>query len=168
MVAKKELNELMWMLLRGHREGFEICKIIQEAVSYKKQIPKSFWLDENKALYGVLGLTNLTKAEMKSLREEVIDRIIKEINIPSQRKMYTDNYARLFHALSILKVAKNDQRVPAIGKDLMYNTAYDLWALDDGQTTNWNAIHNAAWYAAEAVKGNKSVDSLITGRRHTI
>ncbi len=105
---------------------------------------------------------------MRSLREEVIERIINEISKPNTEKcMYADNYSRLFHALTILNVAKCDQRVPTIGKNCMYNIAYDLWALDDGKENNWETISNVAWYAAEAVKANKFVlDSLITGRRH--
>lgn len=168
MVERKEMDELIWNLLRGFPEGFEICELVQEAVSYKRSIPKLFWLDEDKAGYGILGLNNLNKAEMKSLREEVIERIINEISKPNGEKcMYADNYSRLFHALTILKVAKCNQRVPAISKNCMYNIAYDLWALDDGKENNWETISNVAWYAAEAVKKDEFIlDSLITGRRH--
>ena len=170
MIEEKEMNELIWKLLRGFPEGFKICELIQEAVSYKSGIPKLFWIDENKAgRCGILGFHKLNKAEMRALREEVIERIINESNEPNTEKcMYADNYSRLFHALTILKVAKCDQRVPAIGKNCMYNIAYDLWALDDGKENNWETISNVAWYAAEAVKANKFVlDSLMTGRRHS-
>lgn len=169
MVEEKEMNELIWYLLRGFPEGFKICELIQEAVSYKRSIPKLFWIDEDKAGYGILGLHNLNKAEIGFLREEVIQRIINEISKPNSEKcMYADNYSRLFHALTILNVAKCDQRVPAIGKNCMYNIAYDLWALDDGNENNWEAIRNVAWYAAETVKDNNFIlDSLTTGRRHS-
>ena len=169
MVEEKEMNELIWYLLRGSPEGFKICELIQEAVSYKRGIPKSFWIAEDKAGYGILGLHNLNKAEMSFLREEVIQRIINEISKPNSEKcMYADNYSRLFHALTILKVAKCDQRVPAISKNCIYNIAYDLWALEDGEENNWETISNVAWYVAEAVKANKFVlESLITGRRHS-
>lgn len=169
MVEEKEMNEVIWYLLRGFPEGFKICELIQEAVSYKRSIPKLFWIDEDKAGYGILGFYDTTKAEMRSLREEVIERIINEISKPNSEKcMYADNYSRLFHALTILKVDKSDQRVPAIGKNCMYNIAYDLWALDDENENNWETISNIAWYAAEVVKADKFVlDSLITGRRHS-
>ena len=170
MVERKEMDELIRHLLRGFSDGFEICELIQEAVSYPRSIPKAFWYDEGKAGYGILGLHNLNKAEMRALREEVIERIINEINEPNTKRdgIYADNYSRLFHALTILKVDKCDQRVPAIGKNCMYNIAYDLWALDDGKEKSWAAISNVAWYAAEAVKANKFVlDSVITGRRHS-
>ncbi len=61
MVEEKEMNELIWYLLRGFPEGFKICELIQEAVSYKRSIPKLFWIDEDKAGYGILGFTILLK-----------------------------------------------------------------------------------------------------------
>lgn len=168
MVEKTELDELIWHLLRGFSEGFKICEVIQEGVSYKRAIPKSFWLDEEKGYYGILGLNTLTKSDMKKVHSEVVERIIQEINEPNEGEMYSDNYSRLFHALAILKVPKCDPRVPAIGKNYMYNIAYDLWALDDGKSSTYEFISNVAWYSAEAIKGNKfDNEHLLTGRRHT-
>ena len=87
MIEEKEMNELIWKLLRGFPEGFKICELIQEAVSYKSGIPKLFWIDENKAgRCGILGFHKLNKAEMRALREEVIERIINEINEPNTEK----------------------------------------------------------------------------------
>ena len=168
MVEKRELDELIWHLLRGFPEVFKICEVIQEGVSYKRAIPKSFWLDEEKGYYGILGLNTLTKKDMKKVYSEVVERIIQEINKPNEDKMYSDNYSRLFHALTILKVPKCDPRVPAIGKNYMYNIAYDLWALDDGKSITYEFISNVAWYSAEAFKENKfGSEHLLTGRRHT-
>lgn len=168
MVEKRELDNLIWKLLRGFREGFEVCEIIQEGVSYTRAIPKSFWRDEAKGYYGILGLYNLTKSEMRQLHNEVVERIIQEINEPNECKMCADNYARLFHALAILKVPKFDTRVHAIGTNYMYNIAYDLWALDDGSTRKFEFISNAAWYAAEAIKeGRWENGEIKTGRRHS-
>lgn len=59
MVEKTELDELIWHLLREFPEGFKICEVIQEGVSYKRAIPKSFWLDEEKGYYGILGLNGI-------------------------------------------------------------------------------------------------------------
>ena len=104
---------------------------------------------------------------MRKVRTELIERIIQEINEPSEERLFSDNYSRLFHALAIFKVAKCDPRIPAIGKNYMYNIAYNLWALDDGKSSTYDFISNVAWYAAEAIKEN-SVDNeeLLTGRRH--
>lgn len=167
MVEKKELDKLIWYLLRGFPEGFKVCKVIHEGFSYKRAIPKAFWLDEEKGYYGILGFHTVTKADMKKIHQEVVERIIQEINDPNE-KMYSDNYCRLFHALAILKVTKCDSRVPAIGQNYMYNIAYDLWALDDGKSSTYEYISNIAWYAAEAFKENKfESEHLLTGRRHT-
>lgn len=167
MVEKTELNKLIWQLLRGIQVGFKTCEVIQEGVSYTRAIPKSFWLDEEKGYYGILGLSNLTKKDMRKVRTELIERIIQEINEHSEERLFSDNYSRLFHALAIFKVAKCDPRIPAIGKNYMYNIAYNLWALDDGKSSTYDFISNVAWYAAEAIKEN-SVDNeeLLTGRRH--
>ena len=168
MVEKEQLDVLIWNLLRGLQLGFNVCAVIQEGVSYKKAIPKAFWNDEKKGRYGILGLHALCKSDMRKLHSEVVEIIINEINEPHhEREMYCDNYSRLFHALSILKVPKNDSRVPAIGKNYMYNIAYDLWALDDGSESTYNFISSAAWYASEAIKGS-TTESLLTGRRHKI
>ena len=123
---------------------------------------------ENKADNEVIDLKEIKKDELKELRKKVVERIIKEINHPSQKKMYADNYSRLFHALAILGVSKSDTRVPALGKDYMYNIAYCLWALDDGTEQTYEFIADIAWYSAEAVKNNKfRKDMLITGGRIT-
>ena len=168
MVEKEELNQLIWHLLRGFREGFSDCQKIKEGLSYKRIIPKSFWYDSLDGYIGILGRTKLKKDELKEMRKEVVERIIREINHPSEKKMYADNYVRLFHALSILGVPKNDQRVPAIGINYMYNIAYSLWALDDGTEKTYEFISDAAWYAAEAFKTNKLTNkNLLTGIRHS-
>ena len=76
MVDKVILDELIWHILRGFDYGFNICSLIQEGVSYPKRIPQQFWLDERKGGDGILGQRFLSKAEMRSLRDEVIDAII--------------------------------------------------------------------------------------------
>lgn len=167
MVRKAELDELIYDLLRGSPYGFETCEAIQEGVSYKRSIPKSFWLDEKKGYYGILGLKRqLKKSDMRKIHSEVVERIICEINKPTKKEMYADNFSRLFHALAILGVNKCDPRVPAINKDYMYNIAYDLWVLDDGKPSTYEFISNVACYSTEAAK-RSDTDNLITGRRHT-
>ena len=117
MVEKKELDNLIWQILRGYSVGFMTCGVIHEGVSYKKSIPKAFWRDENKGVYGILGFDFLSKAELRKVRDEVISRIIKEINEPGQSEMLPDHYSRLFHALELLKVDKRDPLIPQLGKD---------------------------------------------------
>ena len=168
MVEKEELNQLIWHLLRGFREGFSDCQKIREGLSYKRIIPKSFWDNPEYGYLEIFGRFNLKKGELREIHKEVVERIIREINHPSEKKMYADNYVRLFHALSILGVSKNDQRVPAIGINYMYNIAYSLWALDDGTENTYEFISDAAWYAAEAFKTNKLTNqNLLTGIRHS-
>lgn len=128
MVEKEKLNKLIWRLLRGFQEGFSDCRTIREGLSYKRIIPKSFWDNPEYGYLEIFGRFNLKKGELREIHKEVIERIIHEINHPSENEMYADNYARLFHALSILGVPKSDTRVPAIGKNYMYNIAYSLWA----------------------------------------
>lgn len=166
MIDKKELDELVWSILRGFPSGFKTCSLIQEAVDYIRVIHKTFWTDEEKGGYGILGMHNLTKAEMRKMREEVIARLITELeNTNSEEKMYSDNFSRLFHALTLLKVPKNDARIHGTCQNFMYNIAYDLWALDDGSDKVWNMISSISWYAAEATK-NASTSDLIVGIRH--
>lgn len=168
MVEKEKLNKLIWRLLRGFQEGFSDCRTIREGLSYKRIIPKSFWDNPEYGYLEIFGRFNLKKGELREIHKEVIERIIHEINHPSQKKMYADNYSRLFHALAILGVSKSDTRVPALGKDYMYNIAYCLWALDDGTEQTYEFIADIAWYSAEAVKNNKfRKDMLITGGRIT-
>ena len=168
MVDKVILDELIWHILRGFDYGFNICSLIQEGVSYPKRIPQQFWLDERKGGDGILGQRFLSKAEMRSLRDEVIDAIINEINNPSEPdKMYSDNYTRRFHALAIFRVAKSDKRVPPTGNDYMYNIAYELWGLDDGSKRKYDCVRPASWYSAEAFKsGSRTSERLLTGMRH--
>ncbi|MCR5186570.1 MAG: hypothetical protein K6D97_05595 [Clostridia bacterium] len=153
MVDKRTLDELIWALLRGFPYAFETCIVIQEAVSYPKRIPNEFWYDEKKGGCGILGMDRITKAEMKKLRKQVIARIIQEINAPAKPEdMYCDNYTRLFHALTLLEVQKNDKRIPAPGKDYMYNMSYMLWALDNGTEKAKKAVIAATWYSSEMFK----------------
>lgn len=168
MVEREKLNKLIWRLLRGFQEGFSDCRTIREGLSYKIIIPKSFWDNPEYGYLEIFGRFNLKKGELREIHKEVIERIIHEINHTSEKEMYTDNYARLFHALSIFGVPKSDTRVPAIGKNYMYNIAYSLWALDDGTENTYEFISNAAWYAAEAFKSNKLTNkNLVTGIRHS-
>lgn len=166
----KTRDDFIKSLLHGHREGFEICELITEALSYKKSIPNSFWADEMKGAYGILGMYRISKKEMRDLRTEVITAIASKISLmekENDENNQVDNFSRLFHALTLLKVEKNTELVPAISKNLLYNTAYSLWDIDDGTEKIWKAIDKASWYAAEAIKNNPfTKESLLTGMHH--
>jgi hypothetical protein len=168
MVEKQFLDDLIWTILRGFENGYKICSLIQEATEFPKKIPKSFWNDEDKGYYGILGYKDITKDEMRTMRKEVIEAIINEIASPENPEaMYSDNYTRLFHALTIFKIPKSDERVPGIGKYYMYNIAYLIWAADDGSEI-FAPLMEASWSAAEAFKtGSPTNENLITGRRHS-
>lgn len=156
--------------MHGHREGFKICELITEALSYKRSIPESFWTDEMKGAYGILGEYRISKKEMRDLRTEAVTAIASEISLmesENDEKNQIDNFSRLFHALTLLKVEKNTSLVPAISGNLLYDIAYSLWEIDDGTEKNWKAIDNASWYAAEANKNDPfAKESLLTGMRH--
>lgn len=158
MVAHEEMEAFIRGLLRGYQSSFEECNLIMMACSYKRAIPTSFWNDEKRGFYGILGLKGLNRPAMVTMKEEVIERIIKEINLPtkeySEEGMWTDNYTRLFHALAILRVSKKDGRVrvPMDGEASSYAVAYNLWRLDNGCEEKYQYISAAAWNAAEVAK----------------
>lgn len=167
LVNEKELDEFIYGLHRGFIGQFKLCSVIQEGVSYKKSIPKKFWSDEDKACYGIFGMSHLSKDTVRQVREQVIKRIIQEINESFNREVYSDNFFRLLHALTLFEVPKDDLSVPAIGENYMYNLAYDLWAFDDGDQRTYELLANIAWYAAEAFKSQSfTSEELVTGRRH--
>lgn len=148
MSMKEEFDNLVWGLLRGLDSAFEVCAIIQEGVSYEK-IPEDFWLDERKGK-DILGAQMTKKEELIQVRQEVIARIISEL-INGQDVVYVDHYSRLFHALAILEVPKDDSRIPNY-RGNSYHLAYELWQLDDGQQETYKHIAQVAWRMSEIMK----------------
>ena len=163
-------RDFLYGLLHGYRFAFETCELITEALSYKKAIPKSFWVNELKETCIVLGAYRISKKEMRKLKEEAVTAIAEKISYmekENSKKNQVDNFSRLFHALTILKVEKNTLIVPAIGENLIYNAVYMLWVLDDGNEKSWKTIDAVSWYVAEAIKSNSCTrNGLLTGRRH--
>lgn len=170
MINHEEKVEFLNSVLHGQRYGFDTCKLIREALSYKGRIPKSFWSDEDKAAYGIMGLHDVSKTGIRQLRNELIFLIAERISNQKQTnhgdEITTDHYARYFHALAILGVPKDTIQVPAIGTNLKYNAAYSLWVLDDGSDKVWEAIDDAMWYTSEAIKNDGIENACLTGRRH--
>lgn len=136
-------NDFIKSLLQGLRDGFETCELIMEALSYKRAIPESFWTDEKKGAYGILGEYRISMKEMRDLRAEAIMAITSKISLmerENNKKNQIDNFSRLFHALTLLQVEKNTSLVPAVSENLLYNTAYSLWAIDDGSEKIWKLL----------------------------
>ena len=147
-VVKEILHENHWCYraLRG----------LQEATEFKGKIPKSHYYkydDYNFAHYFEIGET---KAEARSARDELVNliaNVIKSHTTYHGEKMLHDHYARLFHALAILKVDKGTDLVPSTTKDnLVYNSMYVLWRADDGSDNAERGILRAAWYLSEEYK----------------
>lgn len=165
MVESTKMDDFIYEVLRGSKRAYEICEMLQKGLSFKGRIPKSFWLDSKLIYGGFFGLYNLRKFELREIRNEIIERILKEINEPSESKIYSDNYSRLLHVFAIFKISKSDDRIPATGENYMYDIAYELWALDDGTYQTFDYIASVTWFVAEAAKG-RSFDHILP-TRHT-
>lgn len=148
-MVKKDVMELVLDEMEGgKRDSFQQCELIMEGISFKKRIPESFWNDENKAGLGIMDIYNpLTKLQLRQIRIELMYAIIQRLE--NEDTLSIEDYARYFHGLSILKVPKDTNEVPAIGENIQYNIAYELWKLDDGSEKNWNHIESVVWYASE-------------------
>lgn len=156
---------------------YRILNIIQGATEFKRKIPKSFIITEEYDCVARDFGFGLTKSDAKALREEFINEIVRVIlevkETDRNEEMLHDHYARLFHALAILKVPKDTELLPGTTKNLIYNSMYMLWFLDDGSREKYNDIKDVAWYMAEETKKRsgkrspKEDENLILGLRHT-
>lgn len=154
--------------LRDLKHDAQYCydqlRLIAEAVSYPKAIPKNFWNNRRKAYEGVLYFDGpIPKANVKEMYSEIVTAICEILQDDS---LMVDHYARFFHALAILKVPKNSEQVSATRENPRYNLAYYLWALDDGSKEDGNNAITVAWYVAEIEKNNGTLSHIITGKRH--
>ena len=162
MIGKEYAQKFLYGLHRGrnYASTYEECRIIGEAGKIEGEIPEEFWKREFycEALMGYE--VPLRKAELLSLREEVIELICKELkadssNLNWEKKMspiQVDNFVRLFHALAIIGVEKNDPRIPKKRENVKYNTALAFWLEDDGSIEKWNYINRLAWRISELTK----------------
>ena len=153
-------KNFIYGLLRGRNDAaFEEVKIIREAYEIKGEIPEEFW---NREIYKepLMGYkVPMTKEKLLSLREEVIDLICEELEkdkaLNWEKKMspiQVDNYVRLFHALALMGVEKNDLRIPKKRGNIKYNIALAFWLEDDGSIEKWIYIRRLAWYISEFTK----------------
>ena len=153
-------KNFIYGLHRGRNDAaFEEVKIIREAYEIKGEIPEEFW---NREIYKEPLMENkvpLTKEKLLSLREEVIDLICEELEkdkaLNWEKKMspiQVDNYVRLFHALALMGVEKNDLRIPKKRGNIKYNIALAFWLEDDGSIEKWIYIRRLAWNISEFTK----------------
>ena len=160
MIDKEYAQKFIYGLHRGRNCAYEECRIIGEAYAIKGEIPEEFWKRE---IYcePLMGYeVPLRKAELLSLRKEVIELICKELKADSsifnwEKKMspiQVDNFVRLFHGLALMGVEKNDPRIPKMRENVKYNTALAFWLEDDGSIEKWNYIDRLCWRIAEFTK----------------
>ena len=135
-----------------HGYNFNVLEELQTAIDFNRKIPKYYL--ETHYYYEELCIGK-TKEEARRARQELIEGIVDTILHQSTTKhgdkMLPDNYARLFHALAILKLEKDSSLLPSDG-DTVYTCVYNLWQLDNGSHRDANAIITICWYLAEAMK----------------
>lgn len=154
---------------------YRILRLIQGATEFERRIPK-YYIEREEYCYVARDFKiGLTKNDARALREEFINEIVRVIlevkKTDRDEEMLHDHYARLFHALSILKVPKNTELLPGTTKNLIYNSMYMLWFFDDGSKETFHTIENIAWYMSEEAKKRsgkrkpKEDDNLLLGIR---
>ena len=102
--------------------------LLEELASCPRRIPNAFWNKVGDE--GVFELDRCPKEEVLKKKEEIIERILEEINsmlaLPKLEELY-----RLFHALTILGVKKDDKRVTKPDEDMVvYSVVYYIWRTD--------------------------------------
>ena len=143
-------------IVHGRNAQYRCLEAIRKALDYRAKIPKQFLFSvKAEWLEGEFGIS-ITKQEVKELREEIISEIIDVIlnqkTTEYGEEMLPDNYARLFHALAILKLEKDTELLPEKTDNYIYNAVYKIWRLDDGSMFAGDMIMNAMWYMAEEIK----------------
>lgn len=161
MIDEKYRDDFIYGLHHARNEGaYEEVKIIGEAYEIEGEIPERFWQREiyKEPLMG--NKVPLTKDKLLSIREEVIDLICEELEADSstlnwEKKLSpieVDNYTRLFHALALMGVEKNDPRIPKKRGNIKYNISLALWLEDNGSIETWIYIRRIAWNISELIK----------------
>lgn len=161
------------LLHTPEHSGYNTLRLIQGAVEFDRRIPK-YYIEKEEYYYVARDFEiDFTKSAAKKLREEFISEIIKVIlkldKTDHNEEMLTDHYARLFHALAILKVPKDTELLPGTTENLMFNAMYILWELDDGSEKVYDIIGRTAWCISEEIKkrSGEKCSGVITGIRHT-
>jgi len=146
LIEEDEMRNFMYGVMRGIRGCFEECAAIEEAVSFKSNIPRSFWKDEEKGGLGIMGYEHLKKNEIRKIRKEIIEATLENLH---QDGFEVDHYERLFRVIRIFNVP--DAQIPEVRDNLKYNTAYYLYKLiksdDDAKS-----VSLIGWMVAEISK----------------
>jgi len=164
MTSKENIIDFVEDVTHGHKGHEKMFEVIGDAISFKARIPKKFW-QESKSKFHLLEFFDCydypKKADLVTLRNTIAEELIERITdgtmyrgTPRQRQMYSDNYFRLLHALTLLRIAKTDPRIPKPknnGENYQYYVAYNLWILDNGSNDS-GMLDTTAWYASEASK----------------
>lgn len=160
-------------LLHGWQNYDQWLEQLQGALEFKRKIPKSYiygdHYSEYQTTYAEFFDIGETKEEAKKARQQLIKDIINTMMYgytTSTGEILPDHYARLFHALTVLKLEKDTELFSGTTKNMMFNAMYMLWRLDDGSKQAKNAIGRAAWYIAEEIK--KRSGQPYCGEEHLI
>lgn len=148
---KGELDEEIKLILHDRGRFYDDLKILTKALSSKAKVPEKYWdPDADDSLIGFLGIkAAIPKDDLREIKDMIISEVIHNLE---RDDLQMDNYTRLFHCLTMLKVYKTSEIVPVTRLNHNYNAAYFLWALDSED--KWRYVNSVAWYASEAVKGS--------------
>ena len=148
---KGELDEEIKLVLHERGRFYEDLKILSKVLSTKGRIPAKYWDPDNEeGLIGFLGIkAEMPKDDLRELKDMIVAEIIHNLE---RDDLQMDNYTRLFHCLTMLKIYKTSEIVPVTRLNHNYNAAYFLWALDSED--KWRYVSSVAWYASEAAKGS--------------
>lgn len=160
-MEKRRHQKFINGIVHGWKGQCRCLKALQKASDFKAKIPNQFlFSEEAEYLKEAFGISN-TKREVKDLRKEliteIVDVILNQETTEYGEEMLPDNYSRLFHALTILKLEKETELLPGTTDNYMYNAAYVLWRLDDGSEVAKDAIESAMWFMSEEIKGRSGM-----------
>lgn len=144
---KKELNYIKHLsriytseILHGGRREYEFFEALSEALDSKKKIPKSFWIRHKDDVFSHEVFWYASKAKLRCVREIFCEEIMRRIN--SQKKICSktikaDNYYRLLHSLTLLKVNKQEIiKVLSRTNNENLEAALQIWPLDTDQKSS--------------------------------
>lgn len=86
------LDVLMVQIVTGY--GFEDLQIIQDAIDRRGPIPLNYFTDED-----ILGCGWRSKAELRKIRQKIIDKIVSIINAQNRLPYKEKCRLRIMHAI---------------------------------------------------------------------
>ena len=160
-ICKPEVKykDVIKNLIHEWQHEYRWLNKLQGAVEFKGRIPKSYIMDADYYTWGSYTKyyeIGETKADAINARNQLIQDIVSTIMSGESldgQELLPDNYARLFKALTVLKVDKETKLLAETTDNLMFNAMYLLWKLDDGSCEKKSAaFKSAGWYMAEELK----------------